>query len=71
MKFEIEDVNVIYPDEESGESRKLEIETNDESLRFNFIDKSKRTGSMFLNKKQVELLRDTLNIVLKNKLIES
>ena len=71
MKIEIPNVSVIYPDEETGVTRTIEIEDDFENLQFNFTKKGEnRPGGMSLDKSQVILLRDTLNLIIKNKLIE-
>jgi len=71
MKIEIPDVSIIYPNEDSGINRTLEIEDELEVLQFRFIgDGEKGSGGMTLDKSQVTLLRDALNLILKNKLIE-
>ena len=68
MKFEIDHVTIIYPNEDSGTERKIEIENNSELLQLHFIDKRDlKPGGMTLTKTQVELLRDTLNLILKNR----
>lgn len=69
MKFEIENVSVIYPDENEGFNRKMIIRDDCEFLQFDFIDEKKNSGGFTLDKSQVHLLRDTLNMIIKNKLI--
>jgi len=71
MKIEILDVCIIYPNEDSGINRTIEIKDEFEVLQFHFIrDGEERPGGMTLDKSQVTLLRDALNLILKNKLIE-
>jgi len=71
MKFEIDHVGIIYPNEDFGVERKVEIENDSELLQLHFIDKGDlRPGGMTLTKPQVELLRDALNLILKNKLLD-
>ena len=71
MRFEIEDVSIIYPNEEDIVDRTLVIEDDISCLFLNFVDGTdERVGAMFLNKDQVILLRDTLNSIIKYKKIE-
>jgi len=73
MKIEIEHISIIYPNEESGRDKKMVLEDDHELLQFNFYDyhvNEEPPGGMALNKKQVVILRDALNMFLKNKLIE-
>lgn len=70
MEFELKNISVIYPDEESSIDRILRIRTDEGFLNFDFVDKVKRTGTMCLKKKEVEIIRDYLNIILKNKILE-
>ena len=71
MRFEIEDVSIIYPNEEDIVDRTLVIEDDISCLSLNFVgDTDERVGAMFLNKDQVILLRDTLNSIIKYKKIE-
>jgi len=51
MKFEIDHVTIIYPNEDSGTERKIEIENNSELLQLHFIDKRDlKSGGMTLTK---------------------
>ncbi|WP_298546240.1 hypothetical protein [uncultured Aquimarina sp.] len=71
MKVEIDNITIIYPNEHTGENRNMEIETDGEHLQFHFIDKKNlNSGGMTLDKNQAEILRDSLTLILKNKLIE-
>lgn len=70
MEFEIGNVGVIYPNEKQTSERKFRIRTDSEILHFDFIDPTIEMGGFYLEKDQVKLLIDTLNLILKNKLIE-
>lgn len=71
MKLEIENVSVMYPDEDSGEERTMVIEVDDEFVHLNFIDPhDKPTGMLTLDRTKSLILRDALNMILKNKLIK-
>lgn len=70
MEFELGNITVIYPNENNGIDRKLKLRPTGEFLHFDFIDSNNEYGSMSLEKDQVKLLVDTLNLILKNKLIE-
>jgi hypothetical protein len=70
MEFELGSITVTYPNENTGQTRKLKIRTDGEILHFDFIDPSLDAGCISLDKKEVELLSDTLKLVLKNKLID-
>lgn len=70
MQFELGNICVAYPNEDMGVERKLKLRPDSEVLHFDFIDTNNETGCMTLDKDQVELLVDTLKLILKNKLIE-
>lgn len=71
MELKLENINVMYPDEDSSINRDLilRVDLDEESLHFDLIDKVKPTGSFCLNKKEVGVLRDYLTSILKNKVI--
>ena len=70
MEIELGDINVTYPNEVSPQARKFRIRTDGDILHFDFIDSKIDSANFFLEKEQVELLIDTLKLVLKNKLME-
>lgn len=70
MKFELGEIGVIYPNENDAKHREFNIRTDGEILHFDFVDRTIETGGFYLDKDQVKLLIDTLNLILKNKLIE-
>jgi len=71
MKIEIPEVEIIYPNEDTAKNRTLSIANDSEDLQIAFLSTSDdNSGAMILNKSQVILLRDTLNMFIKNKLIE-
>ncbi|WP_298884679.1 hypothetical protein [uncultured Polaribacter sp.] len=70
MEVELGNVEVIYPNEDTAETRKFKIRTDGEILHFEFIDQKIESGSFHLEKEQVKLLVDTLKVILNNKLIE-
>ena len=71
MKIEIPNVSVIYPNEDSGIDRTLSIESDFEYLQINFLRESENSpGGFSLDKSQVLQLRDALNLIIKNKLLD-
>lgn len=71
MKFEIEEVSVLYPNEDCGVKRKIVIEDDFDILHIRMIDNSDSSeGTISLTKAQMNLLKDSLNVIIKNKLIE-
>lgn len=71
MKIEIPNVGVIYPNEDTAIDRTMSIESDFEYLQINFLeDKEDRPGGISLDKSQVLQLRDALNLIIKNKLLE-
>lgn len=70
MEFELGNIFVAYPSEDMGLERKLRLRPDSEVLHFDFLEINNVTGCMTLDKEQVELLIDTLKLILKNKLIE-
>jgi len=70
METELFNVEVVYPNEDKPRTRKFKIRTEEGIIFFDFIDSKINSGSFYLEKDQVELLIDTLKVVLKNKLIE-
>lgn len=70
MEFELGNVGVIYPNEKQSSDRKFRIRTNGEILHLDFVDPIIEMGGFNLDIDQVKLLVDTLNLILKNKLIE-
>ena len=70
MKTELGDVGVIYPNEDTAQTRKFQIRTDGDILHFDFIDPKIDIGSFYMDKDQIKLLVDTLNVILKNKLLE-
>lgn len=70
MKFELGEIGVIYPNENDAKHREFNIRTDGEFLQFDFIDKTDKSGGFTLDVDQVKLLIDTLNLILKNKLIK-
>ncbi|KMQ65594.1 hypothetical protein ACM46_06850 [Chryseobacterium angstadtii] len=71
MELKLENISVMYPDEDSSIDRDLvlRVDLDEESLHFDLIDKVKPTGGFALNKKEVGILRDYLTSILKNKII--
>lgn len=71
MELKLENISVMYPDEDSSINRDLilRVDLDEESLHFDLIDKVKPTGGFSLNKKEVGILRDYLTSILKNKVI--
>ena len=70
MKIEIEDVSIMYPNEDSGVNRKVVFRDDAEFLQVDFVDKELSIGGFALNKEQVQVFRDILNMVIKNKLLD-
>lgn len=69
MEINFDMVNVIYPNENSPELRKVNIVANGENLQINILDDTLDSICISLEKHEVELLSDTLNLILKNKLV--
>lgn len=70
MEIELFNVEVMYPNENENQTRKLKIRTEEDNLFIDFIDPKINSSSLILGKDQVEILVDTLKLILKNKLIE-
>lgn len=73
MEIKIPEVLISYPNEDSGKYRDINIFNDYKLLQFNFHDhseQSKEVGSMTLDKTQILLLRDALNLFIKNKLVK-
>ena len=70
MEINLGNITVIYPNEKQGKDRKLNLFTDGDLLQINFIDDTLPSGGITLDLTQLELLSDTLNLIIKNKLIE-
>ncbi len=72
MEFKLEKISTMYPDEEKEVKRDLvlRVDSDFEILHFDFIDDIKMTGGMSLTKKELEVLRDYINLILKNKILK-
>jgi hypothetical protein len=71
MKIEIPNVAVIYPNEDTAIDRTLSLESEPEYLQINFLKENENnSGGMSLEKSQVMQLRDALNLIIKNKLLD-
>ncbi len=69
MKIEIENISVMYPNENSSTLRNISLNEDGEFLHIQIND-LKTHGSLTFDKNQLKLLRDSLNIFLNNKLID-
>ncbi|SNR34756.1 hypothetical protein [Lutibacter flavus] len=71
MKTEIPDIEVLFPNEDSAKSRKLILENESEYLQISAFDnESKEDCVLVFNENQLTLLRDQINVFLKNKLLD-
>lgn len=71
MKIEMENINIMLPNENSGVDRKLMMESDGDFLQIYFVGRNNEQSSGFaLSKSQMILLRDNLNTYIKNKLVE-
>lgn len=70
MEIDLGNIVVIYPNEDTGSNRQLKIRTDGDILFFDFIDSKIAAGCFYLEKDKVELLVDTLKVILKNKLMD-
>lgn len=71
MEINLGKISVIYPNENSPEYRNITLATDGEFLQINILDDKSHSVGITLEKNEVELLSDTLKLILKNKLIES
>lgn len=71
MEINLGNISVIYPNENSPQARKITLTADGEFLQINILDDSKDSIGITLEKHEVELLSDSLKLILKNKLIES
>ena len=72
MTLKIENIEVVYHDEDSSVSRSLgfRIDPDETTLHIDIIDEVKPSTTISLNRNELELLRDSLNIYLKNKALK-
>lgn len=70
MEFDLGNISSMYHDEESDQLRKLIVRPDGDLLYFDIKSEAKDHSCIIFDKKQVELLCDTLKLILKNKLIE-
>ena len=70
MKTTIENVHICYPTEEDGMKRDLIIFPDGDFLQLNFGKPGVELGTIALTKTEADILRDTLNTILKNNLID-
>lgn len=71
MEFDLGNISVMYPNENTTQLRKLIIRPDGEILHIDISDETRDSMSIVLEKHEVELLSDTLKLIVKNKLIES
>lgn len=70
MKIEIENISVLLPKEQFSSNSKMTIRDDLEFLHFDFsLEDEENDLTITLDKQQVSMLRDALNMVIKNKLI--
>lgn len=70
MEIDLGNVSVIFPNENSPEPRKVTLTVDREFLQINILDNTLNSVGITLEKHEVELLSDSLKLILKNKLIE-
>lgn len=71
MEINLGNISVIYPSENSPQPRKITLTADGEFLQINIFDDTLDTIGITLEKHELELLSDSLKLILKNKLIES
>lgn len=71
MEINLGNISVIYPNENSPQPRKMTLTADGEFLQINIFDDTLDTIGITLEKHELELLSDSLKLILKNKLIES
>jgi hypothetical protein len=71
MEINLGNISVTYPNEKSPQARKITLTANGEFLHINIFDDSQDSIGIALEKHELELLSDSLKLILKNKLIES
>lgn len=70
MEINFKNINVMYPNENTPQPRKITLTADGEYLQINIYDETLDFIGITLEKNDVELLSDTLKLILKNKLIE-
>lgn len=70
MEINLDNISVIYPNETNPQPRKVSLHTDGEYLQINILDDTLDSISVTLDKQELELLSDSLQLILKNNLIE-
>lgn len=70
MEINLDNISVIYPNENSPILRKVNLTADGEFLQINILDGTLDSVGITLEKHEVELLIDTLKLILKHNLIE-
>jgi hypothetical protein len=70
MEINLDNISVIYPNENNPQSRKVNFTADGEYLQINILDDTLNSIGISLEKQEVELLIDTLKLILKHNLIE-
>ncbi|REG92993.1 hypothetical protein [Flavobacterium aquicola] len=70
MEINLNNISVIYPNETNPQPRKVNFTADGEFLSINILDDTKDSIGISLEKQEVELLIDTLQLILKHNLIE-
>lgn len=73
MQIRIENITSLYHDEESGVNRDLELRIDGDVLHLDIEDRGEHNNfgaTVSLDREQVKILRDSLDLILKNKLLD-
>lgn len=70
MEINLGNISVIYPNENSPQARKITLTPDGEFLQINIFDDTLNSVGITLEKHELELLSDSLKLILKNKLVE-
>jgi hypothetical protein len=70
MEINLDNISVIYPNETSPQPRKVNFTADGEFLNINILDDTLDSICINLEKQEVELLIDTLKLILKHNLTE-
>lgn len=70
MEINFSSVDVIYPNEKNPQPRKVTLHTDGEYLQINIFDDTLDSIGIALDKQELKLLSDSLQLILKNNLIK-
>jgi hypothetical protein len=70
MEINLDNISIIYPNETNPQPRKVNFTADGEFLNINILDDTLDSIGIALDKQEVELLVDTLKLILKHNLVE-